>query len=215
MKASLLRHPVTGLVLGFVVMVVGFTATAGLLILLHSTFFAEDEDSGADPVAFDTPAPKKKPPPKRKPKPKPKPKPKRSKAPPPPSLGSALAGMSFGLPQFQGDVLGGASDGLLGDRSDAVMSDDAVDEPPIPVQQVAARYPTRARSKNVQGFVTFSLLVQADGSISDVRVLEADPPGVFEQVALEAIRQWRFQPAMYEGAPVAVRARQTFRFTLD
>jgi len=213
--SALLNHPLSGLIVGFVVMVVGFGASAGLLGLMHGTSFGRDDTDKEQAVVFDTPPPQKKPPPKRKTKPKPKPRPRPSKAPPPPSLGSALAGMSFGLPQFQGDVLGEASDSLLGDRSDAVMSEDAVDEPPRPVKQVGASYPTRARAKNIEGHVVFSLLIQADGSVSDIRILESEPPGVFDQVAMEAMRQWRYEPAMYQGAPVAIRARQPFEFRLD
>ena len=210
-----LRHPLTRLLIATVVMVVGFVGTAMLLLLLHSSFFEREDTETEKVVNFDAPRPKKKPPAKKKTKPKPKPRPKASAAPPPPSLGSALAGMSFGLPQFQGDLLGDASDSMLGDRGDAVMPEDAVDDPPRPVSRVPATYPSRARQGNVEGFVTFSLLVRSDGSISDIRVLDADPPGVFESAATEAIRQWTFEPAMYEGQPVSVRARQTFRFTLD
>lgn len=198
---------------GVLTAIVGFVLTAGLLMALQKPLLRDDAER-VDSVAFDTPPPPKKPPAKRKPKPKPKPRPKPSKAPPPPSLGSALAGLSFGLPQFSGDLLGGASDSLLGQRGDAVMPEDAVDEPPRPTQRTGAAYPTRARAQNVEGFVTLSLLVQSDGSVSDIRVLEAQPPGVFEQAAMESVRGWRFEPALYEERPVAVRARQTIHFRL-
>ncbi|MFK7926618.1 MAG: energy transducer TonB [Myxococcota bacterium] len=210
-----LRHPAARVIVACVVMALGFAGSAGLLVLFHSAFFDSEETETVTAVNFDAPPPKKKPPAKKKPKPKPKPKPRPTAAPPPPSLGSALAGMSFGLPQFQGDLLGDASDGMLGDRSDAIMSEDSVDEAPRPTKRAGAVYPTRARQDNVEGFVTFSLLVKADGAVSDIRILDADPPGVFDQVAMEAIRQWAFEPAYYEGAPVSVRIRQTFRFNLD
>jgi len=212
---ALLRHRLFGLAVGLAAMLLGSLGTAGLLILLHSTFFERDETDKTQAVVFDTPPPKKKPKPKKKTETKPKPKPRQSKAPPPPSLGSALAGMSFGLPQFSDDVLGGAGAGLLDDASNVVMDESVVDEPPRPVRRVAADYPTRARAKNIEGRVVFSVLIQADGSVTDVRVLESEPPGVFDAVALEAMRQWQYEPAIYEGQPVAIRARQPFEFRLD
>jgi protein TonB len=212
---SFARHAAVKAVIGLVVMVVGTGASAGLLILFHSGLLTKGDEEAEAAVSFDTPPPQRKQPPKEKKPAEPKPRPKAAKAPPPPSLGSSLAGMSFGLPQFEGDLLGGASDALLGDRSDAVMSEDAVDDPPRPVTRAACAYPSRARQRNAEGFVTLSLLVQADGSLSDVRVLEADPPGMFEEVALACIQAWRFDPALYQGKPVAVRARQTLRFVLE
>lgn len=214
MGRSLLRQPWARAVFGVGVMAVGFVSTAGLLILLQKVLTREDTEA-VDAVAFDTPPPQKKAPPKRQTKPKPKPKPKPSKAPPPPSLGSALAGMSFGLPQFSDDLLGGGANSLIEDTSNVVMSEDVVDDPPRPVSRSACSYPSRARTRNISGFVTLSLLVKADGSLSDVRVLEAEPAGVFEETALSCIRGWKFEPASYEGQPVAVRARQTLNFVLD
>ena len=155
------------------------------------------------------------PPPAAKPKPKPKPK-KRSRktAAPLPNLGAALSGVDFGLPGL-GDALADATDSLLGDVQDVVMTEDAVDEVPKPVQRAAAPYPPRARAKGIEGFVSVSMLIDQSGAVKDLQVLEAQPPGVFDEVALAALRGWRFQPAMYEGRAVAVRVRQTLRFALE
>jgi protein TonB len=60
--------------------------------------------------------------------------------------------------------------------------------------------------------VEFTIL--SDGTVADPAVLEARPAGVFEQVVLRAIRQWRFAPRMHDGEPVSRRARQTVRFAL-
>lgn len=196
-----------------VVFLFGGTAlTVGLLLALHGELGSPAKPPTTEPVAFDVPEPPKPKPKTRKPKPKPK---KTSAKPPPvPALTAGLAGLSFGLPGFDG-ALDGAADALLGDVGDVVMTEDAVDTAPVPRSRVAPEYPARARAKNVSGYVTFSLLVGSDGGLQDVRILEASPPGVFEEVAMAAIRQWRFDPATYEGRPVTTRARQTLRFELE
>ncbi|MGC6493822.1 MAG: energy transducer TonB [Myxococcota bacterium] len=190
----------------------GTTLTALLLLALHGEIGAPSKPDVGPVAQFDVPEPPK-PPPKMKKK-KPKPKKKAAKPPPMPALTASLAGMSFGLPGFDG-ALDATGDALLGDVGDVVMTEDSVDTPPVPKARVAPEYPTRARSRNITGYVTFSLLVGADGSLQDVRILDAQPPGVFEEVARSAIRQWRFDPATYEGRPVTTRARQTLRFELE
>jgi len=197
---------------GLVGMVSGVLGSAAFMVLLEHTATPPPSVDDGQMVAFDAPE-KSTPPPAPRPKPKPKPK-KRSKAPPTPSLGAGLAGLSFGIPGLSG-VLDDTTDALLGEVGDVVMTEDAVDVVPRAMQRVPAEYPSRARQQGITGYVTLSLLVGSDGSVSDVRVLESQPTGVFDAVALSAVRGWRFQPAMYEGRPVSVRARQTLRFELE
>ena len=194
--------------------VAGLTTLAGSLVMLHGQLAPPVKPDTSAAVAFDV-APKPKPPKSRpKPKPKPKPKPRPQRAPPPPMLAAGLGGASFGLSGLDG-VLDDATDALLGDVGDVVMTEDAVDTAPVPLERVPVQYPPRAAAKRLSGFVTVSMLVTSEGAVDDLRVLEARPPGVFDQAALDAVRQWRFQPATYEGRPVTMRVRQTLRFGLE
>ena len=52
--------------------------------------------------------------------------------------------------------------------------------------------------RSVQGFVQLEVDVDEAGSVLDVRVLDATPPGVYEQRAIDEVRQRRYPPA--EGA---------------
>ena len=63
---------------------------------------------------------------------------------------------------------------------------------PEPSQVVQARYPMDALRNGVTGRVDLDFRIAADGSVRDVRVLHAQPAGVFEQAATAALRQWRF-----------------------
>ena len=64
---------------------------------------------------------------------------------------------------------------------------------PEPTQVVQARYPMDALRSGVTGKVDLDFRVAADGSVRDVRILHAQPSGVFEQAATAAIRQWHFE----------------------
>lgn len=71
---------------------------------------------------------------------------------------------------------------------------------------VVPEYPDQARRRNQEG--TLKLMVKIDdlGRVRDVEVVEADLPGVFDEAALEAFRNARFQPAMKDGRPVRYQA---------
>ena len=62
-----------------------------------------------------------------------------------------------------------------------------------PVKKVKPKYPPEAEQQHIQGRVKVRLSVALDGSVTDVDVLLAEPPGVFEQAVLEAVRQYRFK----------------------
>ena len=160
------------------------------------------------------------------PKPKPKqqvkrsrPKPKKTpKAPPPPSLAaltSGLSGIDVNLPNLLLQDLGGMGADVIGGAGEEVVhTSDTVDEPPRAVQQTATRYPPRLRDKGVEGYVLFSLLVDSNGNVTRLKVLESKPPGVFDDAAREAVKGWKFQPAYYEGEPVQSWAQQKVVFEL-
>lgn len=203
-------RPIAAIAAGFG----GMVGVVGLVLAMNQSSLSKDDGGAKEAVAFEVapPPPKKKP--KSKPKPKPKPR-KRSNKPPPPSLSpvAGLTGLDFGLDAF-GTGMGDDLDQLLGDVSNVVMTSESVDDPPRPQRTVPPEYPVRARKKGTTGEVRLSLLVGVDGRVRDVRVLSAQPPGVFDQAAIAAVRQWTYTPATYEGQPVATRVTQPVVFDL-
>jgi protein TonB len=192
----------------------GMSGVAGLVLAMNSGGLSLDDGEERKVVAFEVapPPPKKKP--KTRPKPKPKPK-KRAARPRPPSLNpvAGLSGLDFGLDAF-GTDMGDDLNQLLGDVSNVVMTTEAVDDPPRPQRTVAPEYPARARKKGTTGEVRLSLLVGIDGRVRDVRVLSSEPAGLFDDAAIQAVRQWTYTPATYEGEPVATRVTQPIVFDL-
>lgn len=201
-------------VVGALSAVVGGLSVALALVWMNSGGVDLSTEQVTGETAFDVPRP---PPPKPKQEQKKKKARKRSnKAPPPAALLTAgLSGLDVGLPGFDASALEGTAGDLLGEERDVVMTEDTVDQPPRPVQQVAPSYPAKARSRNVEGSVTLAVLVREDGAVGDVRVLSSEPQGVFEQSAMAAVRAWRFEPAMYQGEPVALRLQIVMPFRLE
>lgn len=145
--------------------------------------------------------------------------PKRRSARPAPTplvgLDGGLAGLDFGLPQFDDAGLDDMAGSLLGEDREVVMTDDSVDVPPRPLLQTPMQYPPRAKASGVTGYVILSLLIGPTGQVEKVKVLEAQPAGVFDEVAAAGVQAWKFEPASYKGAAVRVWATQKVRFDLS
>jgi protein TonB len=77
---------------------------------------------------------------------------------------------------------------------------------------VDPEFPEIAREQNLAGFVDLEFMVHADGSVTDVTVLRAQPVGVFEKSAVAAVRQWRYRPVQRDGIPVDEHARLRLNF---
>jgi protein TonB len=73
-------------------------------------------------------------------------------------------------------------------------------------------YPELARRARLQGPVVLLMTVDERGLPIQVQVLEGAP--AFHEAALQAARQWRFEPARLEGRPVAASFRLTLKFSL-
>ena len=211
------RVKISRLLVATLSMVVGTLTVLGTVILINH--FADglerkNADDG-DQIVFN-----RKPPPEKqvvkKPKPKPKPR-KTSRTPPPPfaGLGTNLSGIDFGLPGFDMSDLNALDGDLLGGANGVVMTDDTVDDPPQATFQSPMQYPPRAKAKGIKGYVLLSLLIGVTGEIEQVKVIESYPEGVFDDVALQGINQWKFAPAMYQGKAVRAWARQRIRFDLS
>ncbi len=76
---------------------------------------------------------------------------------------------------------------------------------PVATLKVDPAYPLELMKQNVSGTVILHAVILADGTIGRVRVLRSIDDRL-DQFASEAIAKWQFQPAMKNGAPVAVEA---------
>jgi TonB family protein len=83
------------------------------------------------------------------------------------------------------------------------------------VKSVNPIYPQKATAAATQGWVELEYTVGVNGAVSDVVVRAAAPPGIFDQAALAALAQWRYQPVLRDGKPTPQRARIRIRFALS
>ena len=65
-------------------------------------------------------------------------------------------------------------------------------------------YPIAAKAEGIEGNVVVRYGVTIDGRVINARVDSAEPPGLFEEAALTAVRSWRYNPALRDGEPVGV-----------
>lgn len=76
-----------------------------------------------------------------------------------------------------------------------------------PISMPAPRYPPDALRAGTAGDVLVEFTVGTSGEVTDVRVLRANPPRVFDREATNAVRRWKFEPI---DAPVTTRRTLAF-----
>jgi TonB family protein len=80
---------------------------------------------------------------------------------------------------------------------------------------IAPVYPERARERETEGWVDLDFLVTKDGTTRDPRVKLAEPAGVFDRAALDAVKRWRYEPRVVNGAVIEQRVETRLRFRLS
>lgn len=80
------------------------------------------------------------------------------------------------------------------------------------VAQTKPQYPPQARAGHVQGDVVLHAIIDKEGKISEVQVLSGNDS--LAQSALEAVRQWRYKPMLFDGEPTEVDTTITVTFSL-
>ncbi len=86
--------------------------------------------------------------------------------------------------------------------------------PPKPIYAPTAEYSDTARRRRISGEVLMEIVVNVDGSVGEARILRSVEPGL-DANSLEAVKTWRFQPAMKDGRAVAIRIRTSMTFQLQ
>lgn len=74
-------------------------------------------------------------------------------------------------------------------------------------------YPVEAKAARIQGIVRLDVLVGPDGHVQAVQLLEG--PSMLTQAAIDAVRQWIYQPMMLNGQPTAIVTQVEVNFTLQ
>ena len=138
-------------------------------------------------------------------------------------------GMPDGLPGgvLDGDprgVPGGVSSGVGGGFGDGPPGSTGGEDEPILVRgdmipprlihKPRPEYPELPRKARLEGRVFLQAVIAKDGTVVEVTVLRSDS-SLFEDAAIEAVRQWRYEPALSGGQPVAVYFTVIVDFRLE
>ena len=110
-----------------------------------------------------------------------------------------------------GSLLGTLAPGALGKQVEESFSMDEIDQKPRVLFQAAPLYPSQMRGRKVEGLVTVKFIVDATGKVLTPRI-ESSTDKAFEKPALDAVKQWTFEPAVKGGQRVACKMRAPIRF---
>jgi protein TonB len=115
-----------------------------------------------------------------------------------------LGGISRGVP-------GGVLNGLPREDEPLYLTGDV--RPPERTSFVKPEYPEVARKARAEGKVILEIVVGRTGDVEGVRVLKSSP--LFDQAAIEAVRKWKYQPALQGGRPIKVYLTVRVEFELN
>jgi protein TonB len=124
--------------------------------------------------------------------------------------GGSGTGVGTGIGEGAGPGIGPGSGGGIGGGPYRPGSGIA---PPRVLREVKADYTEEARRRGLEGDVVLEIVVQSDGSVGDAKVLQGLGAGLSER-AMQAVRQWRFAPAVRQGVPIAVIVEVAVEFKL-
>jgi protein TonB len=129
-------------------------------------------------------------------------------------------GMAGGVP---GGVAGGSMAGVLGGVIGGMAPPPPKLKGPLRVggnvqaariiNRVQPIYPPLARQTRISGTVRLHAIIGKDGTIQQLEVLNGHP--LLQQAALDAVRQWRYQPTLLNGDPVEVDTTIDVIFSLN
>lgn len=85
-----------------------------------------------------------------------------------------------------------------------------------PAFRVDPTYPPTAARDGIEGWVKLSYTVAANGSVTDIQVLDAQPKRMFDRAARRALGKWKYKPKMEDGKPISQGNMQVvLEFKLD
>jgi len=105
----------------------------------------------------------------------------------------------------------GTAGGLSEDLGDIASLAD-LDQRPRPIFQAAPNYPSELRKRNLEGSVQVVFLVDRDGKVIGPKVEKSTNPS-FDRPAIEAVRQWKFEPGTRNGEKVSFKMRVPITFS--
>jgi periplasmic protein TonB len=131
-----------------------------------------------------------------------------------------------------GGVIGGVSGGQLDGVIGGILSGMGHPIPPPPpklmhhgpylvggrvqapriIRQIQPVYPILAREARIQGAVVIDSVINEHGEVTQMKLVSGSP--LLARAAFDAVGQWRYEPTLLNGTPVAVEMEVTVHFNL-
>ena len=138
-------------------------------------------------------------------------------------LGGVAGGVPGGVPGGQmGGVIGGILGGIPGSVRPVAPVGAYSKQPvrvggrvrrPQSIKQIAPRYPVLARDTHFSGEVVIDAILDERGNVTEIKVLSGPP--LFYSAAMEALKEWKYEPTYLNDEPISVQLIVTITFRLD
>jgi periplasmic protein TonB len=101
--------------------------------------------------------------------------------------------------------------GLVAFASDEFQKPDVA---PVPVRTPPPQYPSSLKREGVAGVVTVAIIIDEKGNVTSATINKSSH-AEFEAPSLDAVRKWRFKPAMKDNQAIASRVIVPLHFTVE
>ncbi len=104
---------------------------------------------------------------------------------------------------------------LDGKEAEAQKPAEGAEHPgPTVIKKVNPTYPEEARKEGIEGMVILEATIDAEGNVSSVKVLKGEIDSL-NTAAIEAVKQWKYEPVIVEGKAMPATFTVTIKFALD
>jgi len=100
------------------------------------------------------------------------------------------------------------------EQMDKTYTTEDIDNTITPITKTPPIYPFQAKRRGIEGWVKVKFLVNIDGMVEKISIVESEPEAVFEESVLDTLPKWRFTPGTMEGIKVNTWVITTIRFEL-
>ncbi len=127
---------------------------------------------------------------------------------------AAVRSWEFGPARKAGQPVTHTMEVSVAFRAPTIYQNGEVQVQPKPLKREPPIYPYTLRRLGIPGRAELAFTITVEGRVADAFVVRSSHPA-FEESALNAIREWRFAPAMKDGRPVAMKTALLLEFEVD
>ncbi|MDX1497742.1 MAG: energy transducer TonB [Salinisphaeraceae bacterium] len=118
-----------------------------------------------------------------------------------------------GTGQSFGDAFGGFGTAGSGSGSEGFGQGKGFKgKPLVPLSTARPQAPERACKMGIEGWIEIVYVVTGEGRVRDIKIIDADPRGVFEAATVESVSEWLYERNYVGGKPVARQVKQKIEF---